>query len=359
MNSFKLKELNGIFRGRQPDNQTNSSGKFLYLTGKNIKNGELILNADSDKFVNVDEKNNKYILKSGDIIVSSLWKNRKVYSHKKKTPPCFVGNNWIVLRTQKNSYLSNYFKVNEFYEKFEFDCERRLSGLTIPYLTLKELKEIEILKISDEEIQQKIQNQRLLKVERSELLAAINIGRIENEQKYFLIELVEEHFEDPIIKLSKSHESNHLEFKSSFRKDVEKGGSISESKIIHQIIKTIGGFCNSGGGDLLIGVSDNNEIIGIEVDQFDNLDKFLQSLTQQIGNNTNPNVMNLPDVIEITTVEFQNKTICRVNVNPTQKSIYVKYQKEEIFFKRQGPKTISLKGKELGDYLEEKIMLYK
>jgi len=359
MSTFRLRDFgHGIFSGRHlRREQLSGSGKYLYLNGRNIKDGEFVL-TEKDRFFN-EEKYNRYILKPGDIVVSRLWMTRKIYQYKESDPPSFLGGNWILLRTEKNEYLSLYLRVKKYLDKFELDCQGRLKGGTIPYLSTYKFLDIEILEIPLEDLQKKYEEEKRSKIREPELLESIKKGNLENDQKNFLYDLIKEHFEDPIIKLSKQHESDHLEFKSSFRKDLERDGTIPESVIIHSVIKTIGGFCNTGGGDLLIGVSDENEIVGIEVDGFDNLDGFLKSINQQIENNTNPNVMNVPDVVEITTTTYENKTICRVNVNPTPVHIFVKHQNKEIFYKRTGPKTVSLEGREMSDYITEKNSMYQ
>ena len=134
MEKFKLKELDGIFRGRQlRREQLKSSGKFLYINQRHIQNGKFFL-SEKDRFINEGEQYSKYILKSGDIIISSPWKTRKVYQYKEYDPPSIVGTTWIVLRTDLNDYLSKYLSIKEFYEKFNSDCQRRLKGSKIPYL---------------------------------------------------------------------------------------------------------------------------------------------------------------------------------------------------------------------------------
>ena len=363
MDNFKLKELEGIFSGRfLTKDQTKPSGTHLYLTPRHIKEGEIVSNKETDRFFDIHQVDgdqyDKYILKPGDIVISSIFPKRKIYQFQKSDPPCFIGNNWIVLRTKMNNYLSDYLEIDEFYKNFELQCERRLRGGVIPFLSLRELVEIEISKIPQEELQKKIQEERKHKIQKTELLDSVKKGKLEEGQKRFLNNLVEEHFQDPIIKLSKDHENSYLEFKSSLRKDLDQGGQIPESVIIHSVMKTIGGFCNTGGGDLLIGVSDKNEIVGIEVDEYNDLDEFLRSLTQQIENNTNPDVMNLPDVIDISTTKVENKTICRINVNPTPVNVLVKYKNKEIFFKRKGPMTVSLEGRELLEYIDQKKSMY-
>jgi len=402
MKKIKLKELGNIFRGsnlpreylienpKKVKKQGLDRLKFLHLTGRNIQDGkivpsnrdrflvgvesvhdkffvgeeELSLKWDEDRKCRVlDEstksKYSKSILKTGDIIVSSLWTNRKVYYYKKSDPPCVVGSNWMVLRTDHNEYLSKYFEIEDFYKKFDRDCQNRLKGGVIPFLSLVNFLEIEIFQISEKELLRKYDKEKFLKIEESQLLDSIEKEIPNRFQKEFLKKLIDDHFEDPVIKLSKQYENSHLEFKSSFKTDTEHGGKIPENKLIHNIIKTIGGFCNTGGGDLLIGVSDDNQIIGIEIDGFDNEDKFFQSLTQHIGNKTKPDVMNLPDVIDITFHKYEDKTICRVNVEPTQENVFVEYENDKIFFKRKGPKTVPLRNDELIKYVERKKKLYE
>jgi len=355
----KLKELGDIFSGHylRPE-KLKSSGKFLYLTPRHIQNKELVL-SEKDKFIDNGEQYSKYMLMPGDIIISSLWKTRKIYQYKSTDTPSIIGTNWIVLRTEINDYLSKYLEIKEFYKKFVWDCDVRLRGSLIPFLSCRDLKEIEIFLLPEDELLNKYKEEKLSKIQELELLSSIDKSTLENTQKEFIYELIKEHFADPIVKLSKQSESSHLEFKTSFRRDVEKGGKVPEMELIHSVLKTIGGFCNTGGGDLLIGVTDDNKIVGIEVDEFDNQDKFLLALTQHIENKTTPDVMNLPDVIDITFYKSEDKTICRVNVNPTPENVYVKYKNDDIFYKRKGPKTVSLRDRDLVKYIEQKNSMYE
>ena len=124
--------------------------------------------------------------------------------------------------------------------------------------------------------------------------------------------------------------------------------------MMNNVIKGIGGFCNTGGGDLLIGVTDENEIIGIEVDKYKSIDHFLRSLHTQISNNTKPDVLKIPDCITITHYTQNNKTICRINVNPCREDIFVLHKGNETYYVRQGPETTPLKGSKLLEYSERK-----
>ena len=67
---------------------------------------------------------------------------------------------------------------------------------------------------------------------------------------------------DLIKALIESGENDKVEFKSSFSHCIK--NKTKEKYIIEEIIKTIAGFLNRDGGDLLVGVSDNGEIYGVE-----------------------------------------------------------------------------------------------
>ena len=75
-------------------------------------------------------------------------------------------------------------------------------------------------------------------------------------------------------------ESSSLEFKSSLRYDRERG--VVNKELTKAVAKTIAGFLNGEGGTLLLGVSDEGGITGIEDDlatlRRPNADGFEQNL---------------------------------------------------------------------------------
>ena len=58
----------------------------------------------------------------------------------------------------------------------------------------------------------------------------------------------------------------------------------------HNVIKSIAGFCNTEGGNLLIGVNDNGDIIGLEQDNFQSKDKFKNHLKNILKKRVSPSV---------------------------------------------------------------------
>ena len=188
-----------------------------------------------------------------------------------------------------------------------------------------------------------------------QLKESLNKGKLNSDQLIFVSKLLDDHFSDEILKLSTLQESQFLEFKSSFRTDIDHSGKIPEDTMIHNVLKSICGFCNTGGGDLLIGVSDYSEIIGIEIDNYKNTDEFIRTLYKQISNLTIPDLTQMSGVIEITTtINLESKTVCRVKVAPSFEDVFVKYRGKEIFYIRKGPSNDILSGSELLRYSKER-----
>jgi len=76
-------------------------------------------------------------------------------------------------------------------------------------------------------------------------------------------------------------ESKTLEFKSTLRWNVKENRK-DALQITHAVLKTIAAFLNTEGGDLIIGVNDAGEVVGIEQDQFDSNDAFMRHLGRSV-----------------------------------------------------------------------------
>jgi len=78
-------------------------------------------------------------------------------------------------------------------------------------------------------------------------------------------------------------ESKTLEFKATLRWNLRENPK-DDKAITHSALKTIAAFLNTSGGDLLIGVSDDGKVTGIEQDQFEDDDEFMRHLAQAVRN---------------------------------------------------------------------------
>ncbi|MBD2564678.1 MULTISPECIES: Eco57I restriction-modification methylase domain-containing protein [Nostoc] len=144
-------------------------------------------------------------------------------------------------------------------------------------------------------------------------------------------------------------ESSTLEFKSTARWDVDKNQKNPEMEQV--ILKTVASFLNTEkGGTLLIGVTDDKEIIGLELDyqtfsksnKRDAFQLFLINdlLLRELGKD-------LATLIDITFHEVERKDVCRITVKPSPRSVFIEVKakgekKQRCLFVRSGNLTSKL-----------------
>ncbi|HZK09089.1 MAG TPA: ATP-binding protein [Bacteroidales bacterium] len=144
-------------------------------------------------------------------------------------------------------------------------------------------------------------------------------------------------------------ESNSLEFKSTFRWNLYQNKK--NPAIEHTALKTMAAFMNSAGGDLLIGVEDNGNILGIEMDQFDNTDKFLLHVWALIKSSMGQQVS---PYLKTTLETIGQRTVCRVHCLPAPAPVFLRQKGfDESFYIRTGPGTASLEISEALEYIAE------
>ena len=119
------------------------------------------------------------------------------------------------------------------------------------------------------------------------------------------------------------------------------------------VIKTIAGFLNATGGDLLIGVTDEKHVQGLEKD-YQTLPKksrdgFENYITQIIRSNIGSDSLRL---ISFNFNQKDGKDVCLVRVKPSENPVYVKVNGSEEFFVRVGNSTASLTISEAIKYIQ-------
>ena len=143
--------------------------------------------------------------------------------------------------------------------------------------------------------------------------------------------------------LIKRGESKTLEFKSTQRWSIKENRQDSVG-VTHASLKTVAAFLNTEGGDLIIGVSDNGSVVGIEQDQFENDDKYMLHLAQVVRNGLGDRAGTCIDP-KMQTV--QGKTVCVVSCQRSPEPVFLKWKGLEAtpegdFFVRSGPGTVKL-----------------
>jgi hypothetical protein len=185
-------------------------------------------------------------------------------------------------------------------------------------------------------------------------LCDLTIPKLKEEEPWKAKDFDALELENGIEKLIEIGEHALLEFKASGRWNIEEGKPNPKMEFI--ILKTVAGFMNSiQGGTLLIGVHDNKDICGIELDYLsfaeekrnaDYYERWLNTLiTNEFGKEFAPQ-------IHISFFPIKGKTVCRIRVSPAPKPALVndKQANSEIFYLRVGNATNPLKLREVLDY---------
>lgn len=144
-----------------------------------------------------------------------------------------------------------------------------------------------------------------------------------------------------IPEMIKRGESASLEFKSSLRWDYDQG---ARNKALERAtVKTVAGFANAKGGDLLIGVNDAGNVLGLAPD-FESLPKsnrdgFELHLVQVLGGALGESVLAF---VTITFHEVEGKDVCQVAVESCDHPVYLDENGDSAFYVRMGNQTKAL-----------------
>lgn len=169
-------------------------------------------------------------------------------------------------------------------------------------------------------------------------------------QKEGNIALIYSRFEDELEKEIRNGETKVLEFKETFSLDIKK--QTKEKWIELSALKTIGGFLNSEGGKLLIGVSDENMILGTkeEIDKlFKSKDKFLLHFKSLIKSNYGEKVYPYINTY------FKTLRQVEILIIECKKSNIPIWLDGKDFYVRTNPATDKLEGPNLVSYIKERF----
>lgn len=356
----KLCELANIYRGYSALRSENPQvielkyiktipmDKYLLLGGRNINHGLLKL-TDYDRYIDKINKPSfsRAILKPGDIIISMLFSKRNIYIYKKDDPRAVANNSCAIIRSPDKNYLYTYFQSKEGQDLFIKQTKNALKGATIPGLTIKDLENIKIPILPLDNLN-KVEHKEIWNMSKEESIEFLFVLKeLKQQPKYKNIaETIEQFIEDSnnIKSLINKGESKNLEFKQTYRWDI-RNKKINKD-LLYNIAKVCASFCNTEGGTLLIGVTDNGDIYGIER-EFPNDDAFLKHFTDSIiksklklktNNRVDPSI-----------VETEDNKICQVNCMKRDEPVYFDNQ----LFIRRGPTSSALPLKEVVNYVNK------
>jgi predicted HTH transcriptional regulator len=162
--------------------------------------------------------------------------------------------------------------------------------------------------------------------------------------------------EATIEELVEAGESAEVEFKQTFRWDVNKGQP--NKKMEEVIAKAVAAFANSDGGTLLIGVHDANEVVGLQPDLAvtgGDLDGFELALTDSLQHQFGPAFK--AQYVKVSFPTVAGAQICRIDVSPSQKLLPTEItgkdgQKSKKIYIRSGNSSQELPSHEIEAYLK-------
>ena len=339
-------------------------GQYLLLGGRNIKGGKLV-RTDADSYVDgiSRESFRRAIALPGDIVVSTLFDRRKLYVYTEDAPPAVINNSCAIIRSGKQSdYIISYLRTMEGERDFLEKASNATGGSIIPRLSIKDLANIQIPILPFPELE-RLGDARLEKATDSELLDLkaelkskdAEIAKLKADQEETArfwqdrIRAVEEQLEtNSLASRIKHGETATLEFKSSLRWNIR--ANRMDKNIENAVLKTVAAFCNTAGGELLIGVADNGDILGINHDGFPNSDKFLlhfrNLLLERIG-------ADIVESIEYKMASLNEQLICHVICKPSKKEVWFRADSNSpwLFYVRLGPSSTELPTPKAVEYI--------
>lgn len=156
--------------------------------------------------------------------------------------------------------------------------------------------------------------------------------------------------ESVIQDILKIGETPKIEFKSTIRTNLHT--KQFDKRMELEILKTITAFLNSSGGNLLIGVSDEREVLGLEIDKFQNEDKMALHITNLIKNHIGNQFL---PFIKFHITKIEDKRVMLIVCKESAKRVFMKNENKEEFYVRNGPSSVKLEGSSLVDYIQHKF----
>lgn len=149
--------------------------------------------------------------------------------------------------------------------------------------------------------------------------------------------------------LIESGESDAMEFKSTLRWDLNEHRTNRALESV--VMKTIAGFFNARGGTLLIGVTDDGQIVGLQPDyntlKKPDRDGFEQALITAVASRLGGD---LCSYLQVVFHGIQDKEVCRVIIDPAPRAVFLEQSGSPKLYVRSAATTRELNVKEAMDY---------
>jgi uncharacterized protein YneF (UPF0154 family) len=135
-----------------------------------------------------------------------------------------------------------------------------------------------------------------------------------------------------VRRLLRQGEGDHVEFKSTLRFNLKSGKN--DKSIELAVLKGITAFLNTAGGTLLVGVSDEGEVLGMDPDGFRNDDHALRHISNLVAEHIGIRHIN---AISLHALTLDGKTVLAAVCRQATEPAFLRHKDDEMFLVRQGP----------------------
>ncbi len=188
---------------------------------------------------------------------------------------------------------------------------------------------------------------KILSVETPEIYADIIKDAIDNALENKKVSAKKTSILDLILE----GEHSRLELKQTLRYD---GKTKDVNKVLEKaVMKTIAAFLNAEGGSLIVGVTDNGKVYGLE----DDYNTLVRKDRDGFENHFNLILKTMMGAefrqyVHLSFESIEEKDVCLIEVASSGKPVYLKANGSEEFFIRTGNTTSQLKISEVNSYIE-------
>lgn len=195
LNNFEIKKIEDLVEITmgvhfKPDERA-KSGNFQIVSIRNIIKG-IFEPTINDWYINKKELNKreqKAIIKDGDIIIARHYIDKiGVYIHTKNNNTLIANQHLIILRGKNSEYVATYLNTENGIDIFNQQIKRRAKGANHPFISLNDLKNIEIpiLPIEDLELAskrklEKLSYKELIKIKDKYISLKSEFNKLKNE----------------------------------------------------------------------------------------------------------------------------------------------------------------------------------
>jgi hypothetical protein len=155
---------------------------------------------------------------------------------------------------------------------------------------------------------------------------------------------------DVVRSLIASGEGHNVEFKASLRYDLQT--HLVNRELPKVVAKTVAGFLNGGGGTLLIGVSDDGRVLGLESDlstlSTKNRDGFERALRTALD--LHLGVLIGPR-LAVAFVDLDGSTVAQVTCPPHDSPVFFRDGDRQEFYIRDGNQTKPIGVRDMHEYV--------